>query len=73
MTPITGLEPIPPKKPGMNSYRPEDIKRWGVERFLDAVCAKEPIAIPDFNFTDEESRRMDEILEEERQAAANGL
>ena len=64
MTPTTGLEPIPPKKPGMNSYRPEDIRRWGVERFLDAVCAKEPIVIPDFNFTDEENCRMDEILAE---------
>ena len=34
------------QKGKMNSYRPEDIKRWGVERFMDAVCAKEDIVIP---------------------------
>lgn len=73
MNPTTNLEPIPPKKPGINSYRPEDIKRWGVERFLDAVCAEGPFPIPDFHFTDEENRRMDEIIEQERQATANGL
>jgi hypothetical protein len=65
---------IPPLKPGQwNSYSPADIKRWGVERFLDEVCAKEPIAIPNLGFTEEENRRMDQILEEERQASANGL
>ena len=73
MNPTINLEPIPPKKPGINSYRPEDIKRWGVERFMDAVCAKDPIEIPDFHFTDEENRRMDEIIEQERQATINGL
>jgi hypothetical protein len=51
------------KKGKMNSYRPEDIKRWGVERFMDTVCAKEDIEIPSLGFTDEENKRMDEILE----------
>ncbi|MDZ7896803.1 MAG: hypothetical protein U5N85_02085 [Arcicella sp.] len=45
-----------------NSYRPEDIKRWGVERFMDTVCEKEDIVIPSLGFTDEENKRMDEIL-----------
>ena len=47
------LEPIPPLKPGQwNSYRPEDIRRWGVQRFLDEVCAKESFIIPVLGFTD---------------------
>ncbi|NKI91527.1 hypothetical protein HBN54_004147 [Hymenobacter sp. 1B] len=29
--------------------------------------------MPAIHFTDEENRRMDEILEQERQASANGL
>ena len=67
------LEPIPPLKPGQwNSYRSEDIRRWGVQRFLDEVCAKEPFKIPDLGFTDEENKRMDEVLEQERQATAEG-
>ncbi|MBC7923772.1 MAG: hypothetical protein H7Z75_22075 [Ferruginibacter sp.] len=68
------LEPIPPMKPGQwNSYSPADIKRWGVERFLDEVCPKEPVPIPDLGFTEEENRRMDEVLREEREASANDL
>lgn len=68
------LEPIPVLKRGQwNIYSPEDIKRWGVQRFLDEVCEKEPIPIPDLGFTDEENQRMDQILTEERQAAINGL
>lgn len=58
---------------GANSYSPADIKRWGVQRFLDEVCAKEPIEIPDLGFTEEENQRMDEILKQEREAATNGL
>lgn len=53
---------------GGNSYSPADIRRWGVERFLDEVCAKEPFQIPDLGFTEAENQRMDEILREERQA-----
>ena len=68
------IDEIPPMQPGrMNSYSTADIKRWGVERFLDAVCPKEPIPIPDLCFTEEENRLMDEILRQEREAAARGL
>lgn len=67
------LEPTPPKKYGVNSYRPEEIKRWGVQRFLDERAKLGPVPIPDFQFTEEENRRMDEIIEQERQATANGL
>lgn len=68
------LEAIPPMRVGQwNSYRPEDVKRWGVERFLDEVASKEPLEIPDLGFTEEENRRMDEILREEREAANNGI
>ena len=48
-----------------NSYRPEDIKRWGVEYFMDTVCAKEDIVIPTLGFTAEENEKMEEILKEE--------
>lgn len=68
------FQPIPPLKKGQwNSYSPADIKRWGVQRFLDEVCEKEPIQIPDLGFTQEENQRMDQILQQEREAAANGL
>ena len=69
-------EPIPPMQPGrMNLYSTTNIKRWGVERFLDAVCLKEPLPMPDFNFTDEENAAMDEILRQERAEsdARNGI
>lgn len=60
-------EPIPPLKRGQtNSYSPADIKRWGVQRFLDDVCEKDPITIPDLGFTKEENMRMDEILMQEK-------
>lgn len=65
---------IPPLRPNrMNVYSTADIKRWGVQRFLDTVCAKEPLQIPDLGFTEEENRLMDEILREEREASARGL
>ena len=69
-------EPIPPMQPGrINCYSPADIKRWGVARFLDTVCSKEPIEMPDFNFTDEQNAAMDEILRQERAEsdARNGI
>ena len=65
---------IPPMRPGrMNIYSPADIKRWGVQRFLDTVCLEEPLQIPDLGFTAEENALMDEILREERDALARGL
>ncbi len=75
MTPAETLtDEIPPMRPGrMNSYSTADIKRWGVQRFLDTVCRKEPLEIPDLGFTEEENRLMDEILREEREASARGL
>ncbi|GAB3707248.1 hypothetical protein GCM10027592_41220 [Spirosoma flavus] len=60
------LEHIPTiKERGSNVYKPSDIKRWGVERFLDAVSPKEPLRFG-IKFSDEENQRMDEILEEEK-------
>ncbi len=73
INPSVNLEPIPPKQRGINSYRPEDIKRWGVERFLEYQAVEGPFKIPPMRFTEEENRRMDELLEEERQASENGL
>lgn len=66
------LEPIPPLQPG-RSYRPEDIRRWGVARFLNEVAPKEPVPMPDFQFTDEENRLMDELLKEEQELKARGI
>ena len=65
-------EPIPPMRRGANSYKPEDIRRWGVERFMDEIAPKEPFSIPDLGFTEEENRRMDELLREEQESKANG-
>lgn len=58
---------------GANSYKPEDIRRWGVQRFMNEIAPKEPLEIPDLGFSDDENRRMDEILTQEREASANGL
>ena len=55
---------IPPMKRGqLNIYKPSDIKRWGVERFLDTVVIDNDsfnIVFPEF--TDAENKRMDELL-----------
>ena len=60
------LDIIPKLQKGKpTSYRPEDIKRWGVSHFMDVVCAKEDIIIPNLGFTDEKNKRMDIILLEE--------
>lgn len=67
------LEPIPPMRRGDNSYKPEDIRRWGVQRFMDEVAPKLPFKIPDLEFSEEENRRMDELLQEERNAANDCL
>ena len=61
-------EPIPPMRRGDNSYKPEDIRRWGVQRFMDEVAPKLPFEMSDFGFSEEENRRMDELLKEEREA-----
>lgn len=59
-------QPISPMRRGANSYKPEDIRRWGVQRFMAEVAPKEPFMIPDLKFTDEENRRMNELLREEQ-------
>lgn len=61
-------EQIPPMRRGANSYKPEDIRRWGLQRFMKEVAPKEPFLIPDLGFTDEENRRMDELLREEQKS-----
>lgn len=58
---------IPPMKKGqLNSYKPSDIKRWGVARFLEVTAVHEPFLREFPEFTDEENRRMDEVLAEEK-------
>ncbi len=69
----TPIEPIPPMRRGANSYKPEDIRRWGVQRFMNEIAPKKPLEIPDLGFSAEENQRMDEILIQEREASANGL
>ncbi len=60
-------EKIPLLKPHTwNSYRPEDVKRWGIKRFLSEVSPQYPIPVPDLGFTVEEDQRMDEILKEDQ-------
>ncbi len=65
------LESIPPMRRGANSYKPEDIRRWGVQRFIDEITPKEPLEIPDLGFSAEENRRMDELLKQEHDTPAN--
>ncbi|CCG98491.1 hypothetical protein FAES_0480 [Fibrella aestuarina BUZ 2] len=56
---------IPPMKKGrLNTYKPSDIKRWGVDRFLEATAIREPFLLEFPEFTDEENRRMDELIAE---------
>ncbi len=74
MTASTASETIPPLRWGqLTYYSPADIKRWGVQHFLDTVAATQVLPIPDQGFTVEEETRMDELLREERAAAARGL
>jgi len=49
-------------------YSPADIKRWGMQHFLDVVALTEPLLIPNLGFTAAENARMDELLREERDA-----
>lgn len=70
MTAPTVPETIPPLRWGqLTCYSPADIKRWGVQRFLDTVAPTQPLPIPDLGFTAEENARMDELLREERTVA----
>lgn len=51
---------------GRKSLRPEDIKAYGVQRFLDEQAQRGPFQLPKLHFTEEENRIMDELLAEER-------
>lgn len=64
---ITLSDDIPPLRRGkLTYYSPADIKRWGVQHFLDKVVSTEPLPIPALGFTAEENACMDELLREER-------
>ncbi len=64
MKTIEKQKSIPPMRKGqLNIYKPSDIRRWGTERFLAEVAPKEPIK-PNFNFSQEEQKRMDQLLAE---------
>ncbi|MCU0341785.1 MAG: hypothetical protein MUE30_18070 [Spirosomaceae bacterium] len=70
----TKEEMIPPlKKHQLNIYNPSDIKRWGVTHFLNEVCSTDPIKIPDFRFTDNENKLMDETLSQEKDLQDNDI
>lgn len=61
----TTEDEIPRMKRGqLNIYKPSDIKRWGVNRFLEVTTVQEPFLLEFPEFTDEENRRMDELLAE---------
>ena len=51
-----------------SSFRPEDIKEYGVERFLEEQAARGPLPAPNFVLTQEEQQLIDLLLTEERQA-----
>ena len=57
-------------QPPQEAYRAEDIlARYGtLKAFMAAVGPKKPLPIPDLHFTEEENRRMDQLLAEERAA-----
>ena len=60
-------EAIPPMRRGANTYKPEDIRRWGIDRFMREIAPQEPFFIPNLRFTEEENRRMDALLEKQSQ------
>ncbi|RZK20552.1 MAG: hypothetical protein EOO56_12580 [Hymenobacter sp.] len=50
---------------GRTSLRPENIKAYGVQRFLAKQVKRGPLQLPKLHFMDEESRLMDELVAEE--------
>lgn len=58
---------------GANSYKPEDIRRWGVQRFMREIAPEEPLEIPDLGFSADENKRMDEILKQGTDAPDDGI
>lgn len=70
----TASETIPSLRWGqLTCYSPADIKRWGVQHFLDTVAFTQEMPMPDLGFTVEENARMDELLHEERAATTCGF
>lgn len=61
---------IPPMKKGqLNIYKPSDIKRWGTERFLETTAVKDPLLLQFPEFSEEENKRMDDLMAEGDQGA----
>lgn len=56
---------------GRKSIRPEDLKAYGVERFLQEQEALGPLYLPPVFFTEEENQLLDEILAAERTPPAD--
>ncbi len=56
---------------GRTSLRPEDIRAYGVKRFLDEQEARGPLQLPKLHFTEEENLIMDELLAEEKAASTH--
>lgn len=56
---------------GRTSLRPEDIKAYGIQRFLDEQAKRGPLQLPKLHFTEEENRLMDELLAAERAASSH--
>lgn len=58
---------------GRTSLRPEEIKAYGVQRFLEEQAQRGPLQLPKLHFTDEENRLMDELLAEEARLTNGSL
>lgn len=56
---------------GRTSLRPEEIKAYGVRRFLDEQAKRGPLQLPKLHFTAEENRLMDDLLAAEKSAPPN--
>lgn len=53
---------------GRTSLRLEDIKTYGIQRFLEEQALRGPLQLPKLHFTDEENQLMDQLLAEEQAA-----
>ncbi len=50
---------------GTTIYKPEDIRRWGIARFMQEIAPDKPLQIPDLGFTVIENKRMEALLNQE--------
>ena len=48
-----------------NSFKPEDIRRWGIARFMREIAPEKPLVVPNLGFTLVENQRMDKFLTQE--------